>query len=326
MVRLMAMRGACAAIWVLIAAAACRTEEAYPDIAVEPAAAGGASGRVGGRGGGSAGAKTGGASGGAAGGAAGNAAGMDGGLAGATGEGNVAPAGPDAAVVDPVGGIQPDAAPAPAPVADANVTLDAAPVRRALLVIGTPQPMGTDITVRDHLAAQLMVDVVLDQQSTTASADGKALVVISSSTVLGNVQGKFGDVPVPILLLEPNLMPDLQLTAAPNSNHGGTVAETQLVLVGKGHPLHAGLSGTVTVFNGPGHATWGVPGPAATKIAALVDRPTQLAIFAYPAGTMMVGRNAPGKRLGFFIQDNPTENLAPDGIKLLDAAITWLLE
>ena len=321
--RVMPTRAACAAIVVLVAAASCRSEEAFSDTAVEPAASGngGSSGRAGGRGG--SGVKPASGSGGATGGSEGAGVGMGGAVAGATGEVTVTPAGVDAAAAGGGGGSEPS--PPPPPI-DANVVPEAPPARHALFVIGTPQPVGTDITVRDRLAAQLMVDVVVDMQSTTASADGKALVVISSSTILVNVESKFNDVAVPVLLLEPNLMPGMQLTAAPNTAHGGTTAETQLALVGNGHPLHAGLSGTVTVFTSPGHATWGVPGPAATKIAALVSRPTQLAIFAYPAGAMMVGRTAPAKRLAFFIQDNPTENLAPDGIKLLDAAITWLLQ
>jgi hypothetical protein len=320
MVRTMVMRVAWLAVSVLIAAASCRTEDAFPDTAVGRVDTGGSSGRAGGRGG-TMGAKPGAGSGGATGGAEG------GGMGGATGEGNGTPAGLDAAVADAPGEIE--AAPTPAPSIDANAPnppQDAAAAPRALFVIGTPQPMGTDITVRDRLAAKLMVDVVLDQASTTASAAGKALVVISSSTILINIESKFNDVAVPVLLLEPNLMPVMQLTAAANSNHGGAMAETELVLIGKGHPLQAGLTGTVTVFNGSGRASWGVPGPAATKIAALVDRPTQLAIFAYPAGAMMVGRSAPAKRLAFFIQDNPTENLAPDGIKLLDAAIAWMIQ
>jgi hypothetical protein len=195
-----------------------------------------------------------------------------------------------------------------------------------LFIIGTPQPMGTDITVRDRLAARMMVDVIVDLMATPAAATGKAVVVISSSTLLANTDPKFADVSVPILLLEPNLMPVMQMTAAANTDHGGAPAETQLMLVGSGNPLQAGLSGMVTVFKGPGHVTWGIPAKTATKIAALVGRPTQLAIFAYPAGAQMVGRTAPAKRLGFFIQDNTTENLAPDGIKLLDAAIAWSLE
>jgi hypothetical protein len=203
-----------------------------------------------------------------------------------------------------------------------------APAGRALFVIAALPPVGTDITIRERLAAQMMVEVIADETATPASADGKTLVVISSSTIMAMLSTQFRDSAVPVLLLEPNIMPVMGLTAAPNTDHGGTMpTETQLALVGSGHTLHGGLSGTVTVFSGTGgRATWGVPGPAATKIGTLVGRANQVAIFAYDAGAMMVGRTAPAKRLAFFIQDNPTQNLAPDGVKLLDAAIAWLTQ
>ena len=89
------------------------------------------------------------------------------------------------------------------------------------------------------------------------------------------------------------------------------------------HPLSAGLDGTVTVYQTPWRLTWGIPGPGAVAVAALVGRPTQQVIFAYPAGAMMVGLAAPAKRLAFFLHDNPMENLTPEALCLLDAAIAW---
>ena len=70
---------------------------------------------------------------------------------------------------------------------------------------------------------------------------------------------------------------------------------------------------------------WGIPGTGAIVGATVVGTPTQATIFAYPSGSMMVGRTAPGKRLSFFIHNNTVANVAPDGFKLLDAAVDWMI-
>jgi hypothetical protein len=59
--------------------------------------------------------------------------------------------------------------------------------------------------------------------------------------------------------------------------------------------------------------------------ATLVGTPGQATVFAYPTGTMMVGRTAPAKRLSFFAHNNAAANLTADGLKLLDAAVDWSL-
>ena len=55
----------------------------------------------------------------------------------------------------------------------------------------------------------------------------------------------------------------------------------------------------------------------------MVGQPRQAAIVAYDRGDMMVGLPAPAKRMGFFIHRDT--DYGPDGIKLFDAAIDYLL-
>jgi hypothetical protein len=49
-------------------------------------------------------------------------------------------------------------------------------------------------------------------------------------------------------------------------------------------------------------------------------------IFFYPTGAQMVGGAAAGKRLVFFIHDNTADNLTPEALALLDAAIAFMAE
>ena len=54
---------------------------------------------------------------------------------------------------------------------------------------------------------------------------GKAVVVISATASLAGTNTKFRDVTVPVMLMEPNLMPSMRMTAAAASDHG-TVANS----------------------------------------------------------------------------------------------------
>jgi hypothetical protein len=214
----------------------------------------------------------------------------------------------------------PDAAPDPGPP-------DMGPISRsALLVVGASQLIATDTSVRARLAAQLMVRVVAEADATAADAQGMALVVITSSVTAAGTNTKFRDVAVPLILLEPNLLAPMRLTADTANDRGATQrSETRLAIVAD-HPLAAGFTGAVPVYEEPWRLTWGVPGPEAIRVATVETEPTQAVIFVYPPASMMVGGRAPAKRLGFFIHDNTTDNLTPQALTLLDAAITWMTE
>jgi hypothetical protein len=110
------------------------------------------------------------------------------------------------------------------------------------------------------------------------------------------------------------------------TDHDTVAAQTQITIVAPaGHALAAGLTGNVTVYEPAHRVVFGVPGTGAVKIATVLGSTTQIAIFAYPKDAAMVGGNAPAKRIAFFAHDNDTATIAPDGIKLLGAAIEWAL-
>jgi hypothetical protein len=267
--------------------------------------------------------------------------------------GRVLPAMPPDAAVQRERDVPPDAAPpdsAPrsdptevpplrdaAPAFDAGPPPDAAPVidaaagpascGRALMVVGDPQLIATDETVRARLAARMPVDVVAEAEARPEDAAGRALVVITSTVTVEGTGTRFRDVAVPLMLLEPNLMGLMQMTPPEDTAHGATPREeTVLTIDMPTHRLAAALSGDVTVYRTPWRLAWGIPGPGAISVAHVAGRPERRAIFAYPARAMMVGLAAPARRLGFFLHDNTMENVTPSAIKLLDAAIGWMIE
>jgi hypothetical protein len=117
------------------------------------------------------------------------------------------------------------------------------------------------------------------------------------------------------------------LTGDAMGDRGTVATQTQITIVGESQsPLVAGLSGNVAVYAAAYRMVYGVPGNQAIKVATILNQPTQLAIFAYPAGAQMVTGTAPGKRLSFFAHNNTAAmNITENGLKLLDAAVEWLL-
>jgi hypothetical protein len=335
----------------VIAALGCGDDESTPG-GGRGGAGGGAGGR-GGAGGGTGGSGSGGAIGGAggsgggggAGGAIGGAGGGSGGSTGDAGDAGDAmgmegglpdvPPGTDADAADPdaadagtdVGGLDvPDAGIDGADDGvDAGDATDVVLIGRALFVVGAVALEPADLPVRARLEALgLGVDLVEDTAATAAMATGKLVVVISASVDAADVAAEFADSTVPVILLEPNLYDDMGYTAAPATDHGTADDQTLVTIVATGNALAAGLIGNVTVYETAAPLVFGVPGTGAIQVATVAGAANQVTIFAYASGAMMVGRVASAKRLGFFHHDpDPAPALTADGVKLLDAAITW---
>jgi multiple sugar transport system substrate-binding protein len=226
----------------------------------------------------------------------------------------------------PDGGVTPvDAGPVDGSAPDGGA--DAPPSDGHILLVTGPVPDGVDLQIQARLQQHWMVDQISEAVVTEASGAGKAAVIITASCSVMGVGTKFKDTLTPVMLLEPNLLDLYGLTGA-NAGQRGTVAtQTQVTIVGEAtSPLVAGLSGNVSVYNAAYRMVYGVPSDQAIKVATIVNQPTQLAIFAYPAGAAMVTGVAPAKRLSFFAHNNTAAmNITENGLKLLDAAVEWLV-
>src|SRR5262249_45279834 len=163
---------------------------------------------------------------------------------------------------------------------DAGPPADGGPAR-ALFVWGygehdpTPKPTDPpkplDVTMKARLQAKgLLVDMVVDAQSTVADAAGKALVVISSSinrdNLFDNQQPRFKDVPVPTIVMKDGTIEVMGLGAGGAGGFSTDVGQTLLSIVAPGDPLAAGLTGNVTVYTKGDRLIWAQPAPAAKKI------------------------------------------------------------
>jgi hypothetical protein len=130
----------------------------------------------------------------------------------------------------------------------------------------------------------------------------------------------------PILAMDENLEPPLNLAGTGEGDRGTTDATQVAILADADPALTAGLAGTVTVYSETFGIAWGVPGPGALKVATVNGNATEVAIFAYPKGSMMANNaTAPAKRAFYFVRESANEDiLTEDGLKLFDAMVKFV--
>lgn len=211
----------------------------------------------------------------------------------------------------------------------ANLIVNGLPT--VLYLHATAGPNDSDRAIVNRLGSQgWQVVTIGASPSVTGDADGKSLIMISSTVTSAEVGDKFKDSAVPVMFWEPANEDNFDTTDrandADNVTRGNSGGQTQINIVKADHPLAAGLkAGLVSNVNAATDISWGVPGPAATIIATIADDPTRAAIYVYEKGAALFDASlkAPARRLYFGMLDNTFVNLNADGIKLFDAAVLY---
>lgn len=194
----------------------------------------------------------------------------------------------------------------------------------ALFVAGNATLNDGDAAVKQRLEALgYAVTVKSATASTSSDANDKGLVVISSTVSSADVNTKFRTTLVPVLTWENALMDDLGMTANAANDHSTSSGQSQLTIINASHPLAGGLSGTVTVTSTPSIFSWGRPNSNAARAATIVGDANKTLIFGYEKGAAMVGLTAPGRRVGFFLENSTAASLTAQGWTLFDAAVKW---
>lgn len=187
--------------------------------------------------------------------------------------------------------------------------------------------VAADADVRTHLQQLGFAVTTVDQRDPATAAEGKAVVVISSSVSAHVLEGKYKACPAPVVTWESYILPHMGLTGKKEDTDYGTLTgkHRYLWMVNAPHPLSAGLpAGLLNVMTRGGPMNWGHPGPGAIVVATIPGELDKSPYFAYEKGATMDGENlAPARRVMVFL-DNATFPLLNDaGRKLFDAAVLW---
>jgi hypothetical protein len=233
------------------------------------------------------------------------------------------------------------------------IYVDSAAAIKILVHGREPVPVfADDGAVYDHLRTKYGADNVtymagVDAAPDGSSANGFDVVFVSASMASSATRNKYEDSPVGIVCGENALIHDNDIGNFMLSDRGGNqnpVADRRTInIVNPSHPLAAGLSGEVTVFDDTpselaGGYWWqfglGTLADGATLIAESVVVPEpaepQHAIFAAEKDAKLLGdgsegrpMTAAGRRVFFFLSDWGASDLTPEGFALFDAAIDW---
>jgi hypothetical protein len=203
--------------------------------------------------------------------------------------------------------------------------------RNALLVVGSSTLNTGDTAARTRLQNLGYTVTVKVAGSTTntsvkaTDADGKTVVVISSTVVPANVTNKLRNITVPVVDWEFDILDDMGMTGLVSGTDFGTssTTQTQLTISDPTHRMAAGLAGTQTVVTTATNFTWGKPNTNGARIAALTNDATKFAIFGYDAGAAMPGLEAPARRVALFLTDTTAASFNANGGALFDAAVGW---
>jgi RHS repeat-associated protein len=203
----------------------------------------------------------------------------------------------------------------------------------ALLVVAAVPLANSDEQLRLRMTEQgLSTHVITGPNVQLADTTGKAVVVISESTLSATVDNRLTTSTTPIVSLEPGLFDELGLTGSTwHTDMGDVSGQTDVVITNPSHPLAAGLSGTVPFATAPSKLIWGVPAATAINIARIsaqnplstVPAANALAIFAYEKDAAMVGRTAPARRVAWAAGDGTALAISLQGWRLFASALSW---
>jgi glycerophosphoryl diester phosphodiesterase len=190
--------------------------------------------------------------------------------------------------------------------------------RTALLVIGGATPTAGDTALANQLSAEgYSVTTAEDVVATPEQAAEAHLLVLADSTTPADVGAKFRDVPVPAVVMNPDLYAEMGMAGLSSGFDSGTATgQTELTITAPSDPLAGGQSGTIPVATTPSDLGWARPAESATTVATLGSNDDRAVIFSYASGSAMVDRYAPARRVGLGYSDGASANLTTIGGEL----------
>jgi hypothetical protein len=148
------------------------------------------------------------------------------------------------------------------------------------------------------------------------------VVIVSDLGSSADVNTKFLEATVGVVLLEPGLYDDMRLVASPDDIWWGDGYD-DIVVVDPAHPLAAGYDGTLAIYDGGGRGSWGRPVASAQIVATWPDEAGQATLMGFETGAEMAqGFIAPARRVGF-PGGVTSVAMTPARIELFEAAVRW---
>ncbi len=203
-------------------------------------------------------------------------------------------------------------------------------VRKALLVVeyqGTNAILPGDLYFKNRLEWNGYSVTVKDQDEFVLShTTGQDVILVASSVSASTFGAKVRDVAIPVVTWEEEIFDDMRFnTAASGDANNWATGDTQthVRMVNSSHPLAAGYTGDVKVFDNVNQMPWSQQmASGAIKIATTTFDSNKTSIFGFDKGAQMIGMVAPARRVGLFHNYYGAANSSHAG-NFFDAAVTW---
>ncbi len=203
------------------------------------------------------------------------------------------------------------------------------PRRQALLVVdyqSSSTILSGDVPFKTSLENMGYVVTVKDQDVLVSSdTNGKDVIIVSSSISSSRFGTTFRDIAIPVVTWEEDIFEDLRFNATPEvtNNWMTDATETKVRMINSTHPLAAGYTGDVQVFQGNNQMPWSKQmASGAIKIATTIFDSNKTSIFGFDKGGQMVNMIAPARRVGLFHNYYGTAH-STQGWNFFEAAVTW---
>jgi hypothetical protein len=196
------------------------------------------------------------------------------------------------------------------------------PPRRVLFVVANPQATTeAERLVQTRLLTNgYEVAWADDNTVTTAATTDRSFVLVSQSVGETPAVKGLRNIAVPVWLAKPYLFDDFGVTGTKAGTDFGSQPVGTVQIVTPGHPMAAGLTGTVSFQSGR-TVSWGKPPSSATVVAR---SGTAAMIFTLPLGApLATGQPAAGCRLTFPLYTTAPAVLTANGWAMFDSAATW---
>ena len=193
-----------------------------------------------------------------------------------------------------------------------------------LFVVGNTSLNSGDMLIRNRLENQgYNVMVVDDNYVQTSDANGKDLILVSSTVASYNLGNMFKHSSIPFVTWEAWLYDDMDMVSGSQYGSQDGVSQGVAVNANAGHPILGSLSGTVNIYSQSTSANWGTAA-VGNDLLYIPGHPTRCLVIAYDAGEEMGdGFHAPARRAGLFLRNESAQYLTNAGWGLFDRTIQW---
>ena len=227
--------------------------------------------------------------------------------------------------------------------------------KSVLFVVGEKKGANDDGLVKEYLESRGMKVTMAGVADPATAAQGKDLVLISSTANPRLLGDRYKKASVPVVTWNAYSFGDMDMTGKAlhkdfsvirekvfhYANHAAyyaySVSATKPINLAAGLP--SGIFAPLTFSAGETDPSWGKPALSADVSAYFEGDPEKAAVFAYEKGSLMVNDTAaPARRVGLFLGDNsfsiltdatgpaaqdPKSNSWFSGRKLFDASLRW---